>query len=154
MKPSWKSASAKYSRQQDGVKIARPLKTAPANELLTARVAASGNVPSTSAQVETVPSSVANRICAGVPRTTKSSAIGLNTIPVGAEAMSNDGLGTTILDGDWSAPVASNASDEPVLLSAIQNVWPGMKASPQGLISPGSVRLAAPLASETRFVWW
>ena len=106
-------------------------------------------------QVEMVPSSVAKRNCAGVPRTRKSCAMGLNTMPVGAEGTSlpeTEGMPTA--KGISGLPEESNILALLRLLSAIQKDCPGWNATPQGLSRKGSVCAAFPALSETRLVCW
>src|SRR5207248_4220960 len=100
--------------------------TAPLAESSTARSAFVGEVPFTVAHVETVPSSVANRNCAGVPRTKKSPAIGLKARPVGLEgAVAPEGTGMPMTEGTTGLPEGSKTLAEPRLLSEVQKDCPG-----------------------------
>src|SRR6266702_168852 len=89
--------------------MARPLYIAPLAESSTAKSAFAGRLPLIVAQVEIVPSSVVNRNCAGVPRTRKSCAMGLNTMPGGVEAEAlPEGAGTPTPTGISGLPEGSN----------------------------------------------
>src|SRR6266700_828738 len=115
--------------------MARPFYIAPLAESSTAKSAFAGRLPLIVAQVEIVPSSVVNRNCAGVPRTRKSCAMGLNTMPVGVEAEAlTEGAGTPTPTGISGLPEGSNTLELPPLLSAIKKDCPGSNAIPQGLI--------------------
>src|SRR5262249_41515451 len=110
-----------------------------------AMVANDGRLPLISDQVEMVPSSVANRNCAGVSDTLKSSATGLKTMPVGVEgSFPFGGAGTPTAKGTCATPDGSKILACPVLLSAIQNGSFGLKAMPQGLVNPGATCAAVP----------
>src|SRR5438552_669109 len=135
--------------------MARPLYTAPLAESSWAKSAFVGKLPLIVAQVEMVPSSVAKRNCAGVPRTRKSCAIELNTIPVGVEGRAlPEGAGMPTAKGTSGLPVESNTLALPLWLSAIKKDCPGWNAMPQGLSRKGSVCVAVPGVSETRLVCW
>src|SRR6266700_4077904 len=150
MKPAWKSASARYSRQHWGVRMARPLYTAPLAESSRAKSAFVGKLPLIVAQLEIVPSSVAKRNCAGVPRTRKSCAMGLNTTPVGVEGSAlREGVGMPTARGISGLPEGSNTLALPRLLSATKKDCPGWNATPQGLSRTGSECAAVPAVSET-----
>ena len=112
--------------------MARPLYTAPLAESSTARRAVAGKLPLMVDHVEIVPSSVAKRNCAGVPRTRKSSAMGLNTMPVGVEGKTlPEGVGMPTAEGIAGLPAGSTTLALPRLLTAIQKDWPGSNASPR-----------------------
>src|SRR6267154_6840816 len=133
--------------------MARPLYTAPLAESSTARRAVAGKLPLMVDHVEIVPSSVAKRNCAGVPRTRKSSAMGLNTMPVGVEGKTlPEGVGMPTAEGIAGLPAGSTTLALPRLLTAIQKDWPGSNASPQGFRRLGSLCAAVPAVSETRSV--
>ncbi len=133
--------------------MARLLYTAPLAESSRARRAFVGKLPLIVAQVEMVPSSVARRNCAGVPRTRKSCATGLDTMPVGAEGKAlPEGAGIPTTEGISGLPDGSKTLAEPRLLSAIKKDCPGWNAKPQGLSRNGSVCAAVPAESDTRLV--
>src|SRR6266568_3735587 len=135
--------------------MARPLYTAPLAESSRARSAFVGKLPLIVDQVDIVPSSVAKRNCARVPRTRKSCAMGLNTMPVGVDGTAlPEGAGMPTSEGTSELPEGSNTLALPRLLSAIKKDCPGWNATPQGLSRSGSVCAAVPAVSETRLVCW
>src|SRR5438552_1939619 len=105
-------------------------------------------------QPEMVPSSVTKMNLAGLPEESSNPVPSLNCWPVGAEGPvlpRGPGIVTT---SDWATPLPSYRVATPVPLSDTQmNVfWP--KDIPQALTRFGSVNMARPGTSETRFVCW
>ena len=135
--------------------MARPVYTAPLAESSRARSANVGLLPLIEAQVEIVPSSAEKRNWAGVPRTRKSWAMGLNTMPVGLDGgVFPEGSGMPTTSGRAGAPEGSNTFAVPRTLSATKKGCPGSNATPHGLSRPGSLWSAIPATSATRPVCW
>src|SRR5512147_26190 len=101
-------------------------------------------------QPEIVPSSVTNRKRAVLPGTSSKPVVPLKTVPVGTPG-SLPVAGGTVTTSDCATPAPLYRVESPVPLSAAHHGVVELRERPQGLTRFGSVNVAMPDWSETRF---